>query len=94
MNWISIRFLLIVAQILDLDTQAINFVLALLQAGLDMPVGIELQAGIDLEEKGENSLHQVLRLSKSLDGVKQGSHKCPVNQLERETANRVTSTSL
>ena len=74
MNWIKNRSLLIVAQILDLDTQTINLVLAFLQAGLDMSVYMDFPAGIDLEEKGENSLHYVLWLSKSLYCLKQGSH--------------------
>ena len=73
MNWISIRFLLIVAQILDLDTQAIDFVLAFPRADLDVPVYMELPAGMDLEEQGENSSRYMLRLSKSLYGLKQGS---------------------
>ena len=72
-NWISIRFLLIIAQILDLDTQAIDFVLAFPQADLDVPVYMELPAGMDLEGQGENSSHYILRLSKSLYGLKQGS---------------------
>ena len=33
-NWISFRFLIIVAQVLELDTQAIGFVLAFPQAKL------------------------------------------------------------
>ena len=73
-NWISIRFLLSVAQILDLNTQAINFVLAFPQADFDVPVYMELPTGMDLEEKRENSSQYVLRLSKSLYGLKQGSH--------------------
>ena len=73
-NWISIRFLLIIAQILDLNTQAIDFVLAFPQADLDVPVYMELPAGMDLEGKGENSSGYVLRLNKSLYGLKQGSY--------------------
>ena len=39
-NWISIRFLLVVAQILDLNTQAIDFVLVFPQADLEVQVYI------------------------------------------------------
>ena len=73
MNWISIRFLLIIAQLLDLDTQAIDFVLDFPRADLDVPVYMELPAGMDLEGQGEHSSHYILRLSKSLYGLKQGS---------------------
>jgi len=73
-NWISIRFLLIIAQILDLNTEVIDFVLAFPQADLGVPVYMELPAGMDLEGRGENSSYYVLRLSKSLYGLKQGSH--------------------
>ena len=37
-NWISVRFLIIVAQIIKLDIKAIYFVLASSQAELDVPV--------------------------------------------------------
>ena len=72
-NWISIRFLLIVAQLLDLNTQAIDFVLAFPQADLEVPVYMELPAGMDLEGKGEESSRYLLKLKKSLYGLKQGS---------------------
>ena len=72
-NWISIRFLLIVAQLLDLDTQAIDFVLAFPQADLEVPVYMELPAGMDLEGKGDESSRYLLKLKKSLYGLKQGS---------------------
>ena len=37
-NWISVRFLMIVTQVLKLDTQATDFVLAFPQAELEVPV--------------------------------------------------------
>ena len=48
-NWISVRFLLIVAEILKLDTRAIDCVLIFFQAELDGPVYMELPAGMELE---------------------------------------------
>ena len=48
MNWISVRFLVIVAQILKLDTKSIYFVLSFTQADLDVPVYMELLADTDL----------------------------------------------
>ena len=72
-NSISIRFLLIVAQILQLNTHAIDFVLAFPQADLVVPVYAELPQGMDLEGKGESSSKYVLKLTKSLYGLKQGS---------------------
>ena len=38
LNWISVCFLMIVAQVLELDTQAIYFVLELPQTELEVPV--------------------------------------------------------
>ena len=59
---------------LDLNTQAIHFVLAFPQVDLDVQVHIELPAGMDLEGKEENSLYYVVHLSKFVYGLKQGSH--------------------
>ena len=47
-NWISVRFLMIFAQIIKLDTQSIYFVLAFPQADLDVPVYMELLVGMNL----------------------------------------------
>ena len=59
MNWMSIQFLFIVAQMFYLDTQAIDFVPAFLQADLDIPVYMELLTGMDLEGRGKNSSHYI-----------------------------------
>ena len=40
---------MIVAQVLKLDTQEIDFVLAFHQAELEVPVYMELPAGMDIE---------------------------------------------
>ena len=70
-NWISVRFLLIVAEILKLDTRAISFVLAFPQADLDVPVYMELPAG--MQRSGSNGSGFVLSLNVSLYGLKQAS---------------------
>ena len=44
-----------IAQIIKLDTKAINFVLAFYQADLDVPVYMELSAGMDLAGHGKYS---------------------------------------
>ena len=45
-NWISVIFHMIVAQILKLDTKPIDFVHAFPQVELDVPVYMELPAGM------------------------------------------------
>ena len=70
-NWISVCFLMIVAQVLKLDTQAIDFVLAFPQAELEVPVYMELPAGMDLAGHGKDSSEYLLKLKRSLYGLKQ-----------------------
>ena len=69
-NWISVRFLMIVAQVLELDTQAIDFVLEFPQAELEVPVYMELPAGMDLAAYGKDSSKYLLKLKRSLYGLK------------------------
>ena len=73
MNWISVHFLMIVAQVLELDTQAIDFVLALPHADLEVPVYMELPAGMDLAGHGKDSSKYLLKLKRYLYGLKQAS---------------------
>ena len=49
-KWISICFLLIVAEIIKLDTRAIDCVFTFPQAELDVPIYTELPAGMELED--------------------------------------------
>ena len=72
-NCISVSFLMIVAQVLKLDTQAIDFVLAFPQAKLGVPVYMELPAGMDLAGHGKDSSKYLLKLKRSLYGLKQAS---------------------
>ena len=70
-NWISVRFLMIVAQVLELDTQAIDFVLAFPEAELEVHIYMELSAGMDLAGHGKDSSKYLLKLKRSLYGLKQ-----------------------
>ena len=71
-NWISVRFLLVIAQIIGLETKALDFVLAFPQADLDTPVFMEIPIGVSVEGIHQNKKY-VLRLLKSLYGLKQAS---------------------
>ncbi len=73
-NWICVRFLLILSEVLQLETRAINFVLAFPQADLDVPVFMHLPAGMIISgvPDGESTSY-VLKLRKSLYGLKQAS---------------------
>ena len=62
-----------VTEKLDLDTKAIAIVLVFPQADLDVPVYMELPAGMYLEGEGSTSTHYVLKLDKSSCGLKQSS---------------------
>jgi hypothetical protein len=71
-NWISVRFLLVVGQLLGLETKALDFVLAFPQADLDTPVFMEIPIGVSVDGIHQNKAY-VLRLRKSLYGLKQAS---------------------
>ena len=70
MNWISIRFLLVLGEIVGLESQAIDFVLAFLQADLDVPVYMELPIGMEIPGAAYEKQY-VLLLKKNLYGLKQ-----------------------
>ncbi len=73
-NWTSIQFLLILLEVLQLETQAINFIMAFPQADLDMPVFMYLQAGKVIAGVPDGiSTSCVLKLRKSLYSLKQAS---------------------
>jgi hypothetical protein len=72
-NWISVRFLLILSKIVGLESRAIDFVLVFPQAKLDVPVYTELPIGMEVKgDTGERRM-KVLCLKKSLYGLKQAS---------------------
>ena len=53
-NWISVRFLLILSELAGLESRTIDFVLAFLQAELDVPVYMELPAGMEIPGHSED----------------------------------------
>ena len=65
--------MLVVAQALQLHTQAIDFTLAFPQADLEVPVYMELPAGMELANDSGKSSRSILKLKKSLYGLKQAS---------------------
>lgn len=84
-NWISVRFLLIVSELAGLETQALDFVLAFPQAELDVPVFMEIPPGIAIGG-GINKRAYVIELKSSLYGLKQSSanwYDCLKKGLER-----------
>ncbi len=84
-NWISVRFLLIISELAGLETQALDFVLAFPQADLDVPVFMEIPPGIDVCD-GANKRAYVIELKSSLYGLKQASanwYDCLKKGLER-----------
>jgi len=72
-TWASVRLLLFVAKIHGLKSKSIDFVLAFPQADLDVPVYMELPAGVNPinVSDGDRRIYG-LKLNKSLYGLKQG----------------------
>jgi hypothetical protein len=74
-TWASVRLLLIVAKIHGLQSKSIDFVLDFPQADLDVPVYMELPAGVNpVDVSDENRRRYVLKLNKSLYGLKQAGY--------------------
>ena len=61
-NWTSVRFLLTIAQLSGLHSQAIDFVLVFPQSDLDVPIYMEVPAGMTIEGV-ENKRMYVLKLN-------------------------------
>ena len=61
------------SKVLDLDIKSINFVIASPQADLDVTVYMELPAGMELVGHGQYISKYLLKLKKSLYGLKQVS---------------------
>jgi hypothetical protein len=71
-TWASVCLLLVVAKIHGLDSKSIDFMLAFPQADLDVPVYMELPAGINpVDVLDIDCRRYVLKLNKSLYGLKQ-----------------------
>ena len=69
-NWISVQFLMIFAQIIKLGTKAIGLVLVFTQSDLDVHFYMEMPPGMDLAGHGKDSLKYLLKLKKYLYGLK------------------------
>jgi len=67
-QWMTVRFLLIVASILNLHTRSIDFTLTYTQAPIDINIYLGLPAGFTVEGNHNN---YVLKLKKNLYGLKQ-----------------------
>ena len=67
-NWVSVRFLLIISQLAGLETQALDFVLASPQSKLDVPVYMKIPPGIDIENGSRDEY--LISLKSSLYGLK------------------------
>ena len=83
-NWVSVKFLLIISQLAGLKTQALDFVSAFPQAKLDVPVYIKIPTGIDIENGSKDEY--LISLKSSLYGLKQSSanwYDCLKKGLER-----------
>ena len=72
-NWISIRFLLVLGEIVGLESQAIDFVLAFLQADLDVPVYMEFPLRMEIPCAAYEKQH-ILLLKKNMYGLKQAAN--------------------
>ena len=66
-NWISIRFLLVLSEIAGLESKAVDFVLAFPQADLDVPVYMEIPAGMEIAGAKRNKQHVLLLKKKYMD---------------------------
>jgi hypothetical protein len=74
-TWASVCLLLIVAKFHGLQSKSIDFVLAFPQADLDVPVYMELPVGVNpIDVSDENRRCYVLKLNKSLYGLKQAGY--------------------
>ena len=73
-NMLSVRLLLAIAHIHGLDSKSIDFVLAFPQADIDIDIWMELPDGMDPSGDETNRRKYVLKLNKSLYGLKQASH--------------------
>ena len=72
-NWISVRFLLILSELAGLEIRTIDFVLAFPHADLDVPIYMELPIGMEVPGSEGSNKFYVLRLRKSLYGLKKAS---------------------
>ena len=74
-NMLTVRLIIAIAKIHNLDSKAIEFVLAFPQADLKEDIWMQLPVGfqIDGQTEAESEKCYVLKLNKNLYGIKQGS---------------------
>ena len=72
-NWASVRLLLVIAKIHNLPSKSIDFVLAFTQTELEVPVYMDIPMGFVPEHDIQRRKY-VLKLNRSLYGLKQGSY--------------------
>ena len=72
-NMLTVRLLLTLCNIHGLESKSIDFILAFPQADLDVDIWMELPTGIVVHGKDNESRAYVLKLKKSLYGLKQAS---------------------
>jgi hypothetical protein len=70
---ISVKLLLVIAKIHGLESKSIYFMLAFLQADLDVDIWMDLPIGFKPIKDPENKSQYVLKLQKNLYGLKQAS---------------------
>jgi hypothetical protein len=75
-NMLTVRLLLALCNIHKLESKSINFVLAFPQAKLDANIWMEVPLGIAVYDREDHSGMYVLKIKKSLYGLKQASLNC------------------
>jgi len=70
-NMLTVRLLLALCNIHGLESKSIDFILAFPQADLDVDIWMELPTGIVISGKDNESKAYILKLKKSLYGLKQ-----------------------
>jgi hypothetical protein len=71
-NMVTLRLILLLAQIYKLDSKAIDFVLAFPQAEFDVNIRMYLPIGFQVDTETESKMY-ILKLNKGLYGLKQAS---------------------
>ncbi len=69
---VTLRLILLLAQIYKLDSKAIDFVLAFPQAEFDVNIRMYLPIGFQVDTETESKMY-ILKLNKGLYGLKQAS---------------------
>eukprot|EP00957_Ditylum_brightwellii_P154000 11721731-Ditylum_brightwellii.AAC.1 len=73
-NMLTIKLLLVIAKIHGLESKSIGFVLAFLQADLDVDIWMELPLGFVPQDDLSKASRYLLKLNANLYRLKQGSY--------------------